>query len=324
MKRHKYKIIAAVVVLAVLTGAWFWGGNYNRGQGVGQVGQGDGSVVPNDEPLAASAPDSNSPPGRGGREADGVVSRPQATKEPEQGDGSVVPNDVGQAANEQITTSDEQLAGESPDSNSPLGRGGREADGVVSSPQTTMEQEQGDGSVVPPDAAAELTETDAKQGDGSVVPPDAAAELTETDAPDGSFSVTLSVACSTILDNMNLLNKEKHELVPPDGVIYPLTEVIAYEGESVFNVLLREMRRARIHMEFRNTPIYNSVYLLAINNIYEFDVGELSGWMYKVNGLFPSFGSSGYLLSPGDVVEFVYSCDLGADVGGSYAAGTQT
>ena len=65
----------------------------------------------------------------------------------------------------------------------------------------------------------------------------------------------------------------------------------------------------------------NSAYIRAINNLYEFDAGELSGWMYKVNDWFPNYGSSRYQLKPGDVVEWVYSCDLGRDVGGDYASG---
>lgn len=133
---------------------------------------------------------------------------------------------------------------------------------------------------------------------------------------DEAYTCFLSVSCITILDNMRLLDKEKHELVPADGVIFPLTEVTFYEGESVFNVLQREMKFNRIHMEFVNTPIYNSVYIEGINNLYEFDVGELSGWMYKVNEWFPNYGASRYQLRDGDVVEWVYTCDLGRDVGG--------
>ena len=151
--------------------------------------------------------------------------------------------------------------------------------------------------------------------------------ITQEDRPvvaeDGSFTVTLSVRADTILNNMHLLREEKHHLVPADGVIFPATVVRVYEGESVFNVLQREMRRAGIHMAFRNTPIYNSAYVMGINNLYEFDVGNLSGWMYKVNGWFPNFGASRYILSPGDIVEWVYSCDLGRDVGGCWLAGGQ-
>ena len=80
------------------------------------------------------------------------------------------------------------------------------------------------------------------------------------------------------------------------------------------------MKRNKIHMEFVNTPIYNSAYIEGIANLYEFDCGELSGWMYKVNGWFPNYGCSRYQLKDGDRVECVYSCDLGADVGGNYGA----
>jgi len=131
----------------------------------------------------------------------------------------------------------------------------------------------------------------------------------------------ISVSCSTILNNIEWLDEEKIELVPEEGVILPLTEVVFYEGESVFNVLQREMKRNKIHMEFENTPMFNSAYIEGINNLYEFDCGELSGWMYKVNGWFPNYGCSRYRLKEGDVVEWVYTCDLGIDVDGYYSTG---
>lgn len=135
--------------------------------------------------------------------------------------------------------------------------------------------------------------------------------------------ITLSVTSRTILDNMDKFNKDKLEVLPSDGVIYKARQVTFYEGESVFDVLLREMKKNKIHMEFSMTPIYNSNYIEGIHNIYEFDCGELSGWMYKVNGWFPNYGSSRYMLKDGDVVEWVYTCDLGRDVGGGTAAGGQ-
>lgn len=135
---------------------------------------------------------------------------------------------------------------------------------------------------------------------------------------ENSFKVKLSITCETILNNMDLLDEAKHELVPDDSVIFPLQEVTAYEGESVFDVLLREVQNAGIHMEFEFTPIYNSAYIEGINNLYEFDVGELSGWMYKVNEWFPNYGCSRYQVKEGDMIEWVYTCDLGRDVGDVY------
>ena len=137
---------------------------------------------------------------------------------------------------------------------------------------------------------------------------------------DKELTCTLSVRCDIILKNIAWLDKEKVDIVPKDGVIFAEKTITFYEGESVFNLLVREMKRNKIHMEFENTPIYNSAYIEGIANLYEFDCGELSGWMYKVNGWFPNYGCSRYQLKAGDKVEWVYTCDLGVDVGGDYSA----
>lgn len=136
---------------------------------------------------------------------------------------------------------------------------------------------------------------------------------------DKELTCTLSVRCDTILNNIGRLDKDKAALVPPDGVIFAEKTVTFYEGESVFNVLVREMKRSKIHMEFENTPLYNSAYIEGIANLYEFDCGELSGWMYRVNGWFPNYGCSRYRLRDGDKIEWIYTCDLGADIGGNYS-----
>ena len=80
--------------------------------------------------------------------------------------------------------------------------------------------------------------------------------------------------------------------------------------------LLKMCREAGIHMEYQDTPGYGSAYVEGIGNLYEFDGGALSGWMYRVNGTFPNKGCSAVAAAPGDRVEWVYTCDLGRDVGG--------
>ena len=147
------------------------------------------------------------------------------------------------------------------------------------------------------------------------------AEPENTAITDNKLTCTLSVRCDTILDNIEWLDSEKIDIVPKDGVIFAEKTVTFYEGESVFNLLVRELKQNKIHLEYERTPIYNSTYIEGIANLYEFDCGELSGWMYKVNGRFPGYGSSLYQLKGGDKVEWVYTCDLGKDVGGHYSAG---
>ena len=146
-------------------------------------------------------------------------------------------------------------------------------------------------------------------------------EPEDVEIGDEEWTCTLSVSCATILDNMNLCDPEKRELVPEDGwILKPMTVTFA-ENESVFNVLQRTLKEQGIHMEFEYTPAYHTAYIEGINNLYEFDVGELSGWMYSVNGWFPIYGCSRYRLQDGDVVEWKYTCDLGNDIGGGEAVG---
>ncbi len=130
-----------------------------------------------------------------------------------------------------------------------------------------------------------------------------------------SYHCTMYIECSTILDNMDDFNEDKMSVLPSDGVIYAKKTVTFYEGESVFDVLLRECKNNGIHMEYEMTPMYNSNYIEGIHNLYEFDCGELSGWMYCVNGWYPNYGCSRYQLEDGDVIEWHYTCDLGRDLG---------
>ena len=117
------------------------------------------------------------------------------------------------------------------------------------------------------------------------------------------------------------ITRDREEILSADGVILPPTEVAFAEGESAFDVLQRVCRDNGIHLESKFTPVYNSAYIQGIHNIYEFDVGKLSGWMYAVNDWFPNYGCSLYQVQDGDVIRWVYTCDLGADVGGGQAAG---
>lgn len=146
----------------------------------------------------------------------------------------------------------------------------------------------------------------------------------ETQAPvseTADLTCTLSVSCAVLTGSIELLDGEKKELVPESGWILEPVAVVFYEGESVFNVLRRSLKQYGVHFEFVNTPLYNAAYIEGIGNIYEFDAGGLSGWMYSVNGWFPGYSCSEYTLTGGDVVEIMYTCDLGYDIGGGYAAG---
>ncbi|MBR5537982.1 MAG: DUF4430 domain-containing protein, partial [Clostridia bacterium] len=127
------------------------------------------------------------------------------------------------------------------------------------------------------------------------------------------LTCTLTIRCDKLVGN-GALDPDKAELVPADGVMFT-AQTVFYEGESVFNVLQRTLKQNRRHLEFQQTPMYNSAYIEGICNLYAYDAGALSGWMYSVNGVFPNYGCSQYPVQAGDVIEWHYTCDLGADLG---------
>lgn len=129
-----------------------------------------------------------------------------------------------------------------------------------------------------------------------------------------SGSCTISITCCTILENENVSDSVK-TILPEDGVILDETEAELNDGMSVFDVLLAVTRNNDIHMEFVETPIYGSAYIEGIANLYEFDGGDLSGWMYSVNDEFPNVGCSSKEVNDGDVIKWIYTCDLGRDIG---------
>ena len=125
---------------------------------------------------------------------------------------------------------------------------------------------------------------------------------------------TISISCETLLDNMDDLKKNKRSLVPDDGVIIPASSVEIHEGDSVFDLTKRLCMKLRIPFEFTLTPVYNTAYIEGIYNLYEFDCGSGSGWIYLVNGSRPSVGCSDYPVHSGDIIEWHYTCSLGNDI----------
>lgn len=135
---------------------------------------------------------------------------------------------------------------------------------------------------------------------------------------DNTNYCTITIRCDTILNNMGNLTAGKDIYVPSNGVILATSTLSFEDGETVCDVLKSACSLAGIPLEYSWTPMYDSYYVEGINNLYEFDCGEQSGWIYKVNGWFPNYGCSTYTLKNGDVIVWCYTCNgLGADVGGS-------
>ena len=101
------------------------------------------------------------------------------------------------------------------------------------------------------------------------------------------------------------------------SVYFPLAELEMNVNETAFSLL----QRTGLSIRTATYPQYAGVYVEAINGFGEFSDGPLSGWMYSVNGVFPGYSASLYTLKDGDVVAWVYTRDLGDDVGGGEGNG---
>ena len=141
-----------------------------------------------------------------------------------------------------------------------------------------------------------------------------------------SETVTIRIVCDTLRKEENWKKLEEQlrdeKYVPKDGVILKETTYVLRPGDTVYDLLNRVCRYNKIQMEYvgASNTAYGTVYIRGINYLYEHSCGPLSGWMYRVNNEYPGVGCSSYELKDGDCVEWIYSCDLGRDVGDTYVA----
>lgn len=153
-------------------------------------------------------------------------------------------------------------------------------------------------------------------GQAATEGPSQGAAAVEGDIP--AQICTIEVRCDTILDNMGDLAPGKSSCVPGNGVILAASTVRFAQGDTVLDVLKAASSATGLQLEYSYTPGYGSYYVEGINNLYEFDCGNESGWMYKVNGWFPNYGCSEYQVRDGDVIVWCYTCKgYGADLGAS-------
>lgn len=91
------------------------------------------------------------------------------------------------------------------------------------------------------------------------------------------------------------------------------TEMDIEDGDSVLSALIAITKSKKIQMDYRGGQ-GATAYVEGIDNVYEFDRGQGSGWMYRVNGIFPDRGAGVVPLHDGDRVEWLYTTNLGVDL----------
>ena len=131
----------------------------------------------------------------------------------------------------------------------------------------------------------------------------------------GDLSVTLSVSCENALSNLDMIDEQITPLsaIPQDGVIIGACTVSLETGETAFDALIYAAREKRIRVDYRSS-VYGE-YISGIGGVSEFGFGDMSGWIYRVNGEMPEVSAGAFALSDGDKVEFIYTCRYGDTAG---------
>ena len=124
---------------------------------------------------------------------------------------------------------------------------------------------------------------------------------------DPSGNVWLTIRCDTVA------GRADDGSTPADGTILPRTQIAFAEGDSVYDVLTYAVRQFGIQMEHQGSS-EALAYINGINYLYEFDYGDLSGWIYSVNGVQESVGCGSCLVHEGDEIAWEYTLNLGEDL----------
>ncbi len=285
IKKHKNKIIASVAVIVVLAFAFWYGGSApnSRGWSINDsskvtTSSADSSYIDDNSSLVSTSDDSSD------------LSQLDSTAN-SKNDSSIKDKDSSSEKEKNTESEDNPFDQNSENNNDNVSENNNHED-VGESDQNHAEN-------------TTTSVTTKKTADTQSAPKE-----------NKQKTCTISILCNTLLDNWDSVNDDIKDFVPENGVILSKRTVNFNDGDTVFDVLKNSCQDNNIHLEFEFTPLYNSIYIEGISNIYEFDAGSLSGWLYSVNDDFPSYSSSKYTINDGDDINFVYTCDLGKDVGG--------
>ena len=136
-------------------------------------------------------------------------------------------------------------------------------------------------------------------------------------------TILVTAAIVTVIGFLRIESREEHyaaascgdvvthiEAEGVDGVILiPDTEVMIYDGDSVFDQLKNAVTAMKINIDYTGSEALGTVYVRSIGGLAEFDYGSMSGWTYTVNDKYPEVSCSAYKLEPEDKVKWIYQTE---------------
>lgn len=126
------------------------------------------------------------------------------------------------------------------------------------------------------------------------------------------ISCTIEIRCDNATARKDsITNQGIRDSIPDDGTILEVTTYTGNEGFTVYDVLaaVTAMHVPVIPIDPQSSIM--GIYIASINNLAQMNVGPNSGWMYSVNGKAPGYSCGKYVVKDGDVIKWIYVCQMG-------------
>ncbi|QGG57928.1 DUF4430 domain-containing protein [Paenibacillus sp. B01] len=293
LKRKRKALGALAAVLVVAGTAWLYAGAAGSEDGGGrlaerQQAEPDGGAAAERQPAAGAGAEAGTAPS-----PDGGSAQPAASAEPGAG-GSAGPQPSAGAAEPPTGGG----TGTAQPSATPAAGGSGGASPPAPAGSAATSPRPAASPAAPPAAGASPSAAPAK-----TAPPPSGAK------PGGGSAAASPAAKPSRADTVSLSVTGPAET----GAILSKQAIAVEKGDTVLDVLKRATRAAKVQMEYSGEGA--GAYVSGIGNVYQFDEGPGSGWLYSVGGEFPSKSAGAVKVEPGDVIEWRYTLDYGDDLG---------
>ncbi|ACV62816.1 Ig domain protein group 2 domain protein [Desulfofarcimen acetoxidans DSM 771] len=131
-----------------------------------------------------------------------------------------------------------------------------------------------------------------------------------------------------VMDNVQRLAGDMPNISPayrePFGEILPWTEVKITGGLTIRGALEKALAAKGITAYGAESylsgigPVISEDGSRTVDKLSEFSSGNKSGWMVTLNDWFINAGANTFMVKDGDIIEWCYTCDLGADLGADF------
>ena len=126
---------------------------------------------------------------------------------------------------------------------------------------------------------------------------------------DGEYiTCNVSIDCTSVLDNLNMLKSSVKKHIPASGIILKESMIKVKIDANAYDVLVTACKLNKIAYDAEYSKAYSSTYVKGIGYLYEKMAGDMSGWLYLVNGKTANVGASRYMVNEGDTISWTYTC----------------